>query len=416
MWEKEKIQKILKKIEEYKEEIIDLQKNLTEIPAIGPENNGEGEYEKAMFLKEKLLNWGLAVKEYNVVDERVKNKIRPNLLAFYPGKEEDKKIWIITHLDVVPAGNEELWETPPFKAVVKDGKIYGRGTEDNQQEMVSSIFALRIIKDLNLTPFYSICLLFVSDEETGSKYGIKYLLENFNLFNKEDLIIIPDAGSEKGDTIEIAEKGIIWLKFKIIGYQTHASTPHKGINAHKIGAYLITYLSENFEKKFNKKDYLFEPPVTTFEPTKKENNIPNINTIPGEDVFYFDCRYLPDYSFSEIIVYLKEIISFWQEKYKVKIDLEVIHHEEVAPKTKEDALIVKFLKKAVEEVLNQKPKLIGIGGGTVAAIFRKKGFQPVVWGKVCGVAHQPNEYSLIENMIDSTKVYAYLFGLDLKDF
>ncbi|MEO0130122.1 MAG: M20 family metallo-hydrolase [candidate division WOR-3 bacterium] len=416
MWRKEEIKEIFRKIEEYKEEMIELQKELTEIPAIGPENNGKGEYEKGKFLKEKLLKWKFPLEEYNAIDERIKNKIRPNLLTFYLGKKTNKKIWIITHLDVVPAGNENLWETPPFKAVVKNGKIYGRGTEDNQQEMVSSIFALKVIKDLNLTPPYSVCLLFVSDEETGSNYGIKYLLENFNLFNKEDLIIIPDAGSEKGEAIEIAEKGIIWLKFKITGRQTHASVPHKGINAHKIGARLITYLSENFEKNFNQRDTLFEPPYTTFEPTKKESNIPNINTIPGEDIFYFDCRYLPSYNFSEIIDYLKGTINWWQDTYKIKIDLEVLHHEEAAPKTKEDADVVKFLKKAIADVLNQNPKLIGIGGGTVAAIFRKKGFQPVVWGKVCGVAHQPNEYSLIENMIDSTKVYTYLFGLDFNDF
>ncbi|MEO0112933.1 MAG: M20 family metallo-hydrolase [candidate division WOR-3 bacterium] len=416
MWEKKEIEKIFKKIEEYKEEMIELQKGLTEIPAIGPENSGEGEYEKAKFLKEKLLKWGFSVEEYNAVDERVKSKIRPNLLTFYQGRKSDKKIWIITHLDVVPAGNENLWKTPPFKAIVKDGKIYGRGTEDNQQEMVSSIFALKVIKDLDLIPSYSVNLLFVSDEETGSNFGIKYLLENFNFFNTEDIIIIPDAGSEKGDAIEIAEKGIIWLKFEIIGLQTHASTPHKGINAHKIGALLISYLVENFEKKFGKKDSLFEPPITTFEPTKKEKNISNINTIPGEDVFYFDCRYLPDYNFSEIINYLKEVINLWQEKYKVKINLKIIHHEEVAPKTNKEAPTVKFLKKAIKDVLNQNPRLIGIGGGTVAAIFRKKGFQPVVWGKIAGVAHQPNEYSVIENMIDSTKIYAYLFGLDFNDF
>ncbi len=416
MWEKEEIKKIFKRVEEYKEWMIELQKELTQIPAIAPENNGEGEYEKAKFLKETLFKWGLEIKEYNAIDERVKSKVRPNLLTFYSGKQKDRKIWIITHLDVVPAGNENLWETPPFIPVIKNGKIYGRGTEDNQQEMVASLFALKVIKDLNLIPSYSVFLLFVSDEETGSNYGIKYILEKFNLFDKEDIIIIPDAGSEKGDTIEIAEKGIIWLKFKIIGFQIHASVPHKGVNAHKIGARLITYLSENFEEKFNKKDVLFDPPYTTFEPTKKEGNIININTIPGEDIFYFDCRYLPSYNFSEIIDYLKEIINHWQERYKVKIDLEIVHHEEAAPKTKEDAPSVKILKKAIKDVLNQNPKLIGIGGGTVAAILRRKGFQPVVWGKNCGMAHQPNEYSLIENMVDSAKVYAYLFGFDFKDF
>jgi len=416
MWQKEIINKIFEKLEEEKTTMIELQKDLTAIPAIGPENHGDGEFEKAMFLKEKLIKWELEVKEYPVRDERVKSKIRPNLIVSYSGKEEEKNIWVITHLDVVPPGNEALWVTPPFQAVVKDGKIYGRGTEDNQQEMVASIIALKVIKDLNLKPSLSISLLFVSDEETGSNYGIKYLLNNFNLFDKDDIIIIPDAGSEKGDAIEIAEKGIIWLKFKVIGFQTHASAPHKGKNAHKAGAWLITQLGENFEKRFNKKDYLFEPPITTFEPTKKDNNIPNINTIPGEDIFYFDCRYLPDYKFPQIFDYVKEIAKLCEEKFEVKIEIEIIHHEEVAPKTEENSMTVKFLKKSIETVLNCQPRLIGIGGGTVAAIFRRKGYQPVVWGKVSGVAHQPNEYSVIENMLTSAKVYGYLFGLDFNDF
>ena len=416
MWQKEIVDKIFKKLEEEKITMIELQKDLTAIPAIGPENNGDGEFEKAMFLKEKLIKWGLEVKEYPAHDERVKSKIRPNLIVSYPGKEKEKSIWIITHLDVVPPGNKELWVTPPFQAVVKDGKIYGRGTEDNQQEMVASIIALKTINDLALKPSLPIFLLFVSDEETGSNYGIKYLLNNFNFFNKDDVIIIPDAGSEKGDTIEIAEKGIIWFKFKIIGSQAHAATPHKGKNAHKAGAWLITQLVENFEKRFNKKDCLFEPPLTTFEPTKKENNIPNINTIPGEDIFYFDCRYLPDYKFSQIFDYVREVTNLCQEKFGVKVEIEIIHHEEVAPKTEENSITVKFLKKSIEAVLNCQPRLIGIGGGTVAAIFRRKGYQPVVWGKVSGVAHQPNEYSVIENMLDSAKVYSYLFGLDFNDF
>jgi len=56
----------------------------------------------------------------------------------------------MAHIDVVPEGDLYLWDTNPWEAVVKDGKIYGRGTEDNQQGLVSSVFTLRAFIEGNI--------------------------------------------------------------------------------------------------------------------------------------------------------------------------------------------------------------------------------------------------------------------------
>jgi len=122
--------------------MIKTQIDLCALKAISPDSEGEGEYDKAQYVK-KLVSFADKVEEYDAKDERAKNGVRPNIVARIYGKDRSKAVWIMSHLDVVPEGDRSLWETDPFKAVVKDGKIYGRGVEDNQQAIVSSLFAAK---------------------------------------------------------------------------------------------------------------------------------------------------------------------------------------------------------------------------------------------------------------------------------
>jgi succinyl-diaminopimelate desuccinylase len=71
--------------------------------------------------------------------------------------------------------------------------------------------------------------------------------------------------------------------------------------------------------------------------------------------------------------------------------------------------VVLALKRAIKSVYNKKAEARGIGGGTVAALFRRAGFQAACWSKSDETAHQPNEYCLIDNMVGDAKVYAHIF-------
>jgi succinyl-diaminopimelate desuccinylase len=404
-------QLLLKKINSYREAMIELQKNITAIPALGPESGGEGEYKRAEFLKKWIKeNLGIEnIMEINAPDERVPTKIRPNLIFFYPGKNNDKTIWIMTHMDIVPAGDISQWKNNPFQAWIEEDKLYGRGVEDNQQEMVASLFALKALKEEKIIPDYRIGIVLVADEETGSEYGISYVLDKKgDIFKKDDLIIVPDAGSPDGSLIEVAEKSILWCKFHIHGKQTHASTPELGINAHRAAAHLAVRL-DNLHKVFNKTDSVFDPPISTFEPTKKENNVPNINTIPAEDIFYLDARILPFYSLKEIKKEIEKYCAEIEKEFKVKISIDYPQYAEAAPPTPVDSEVVIKLGKAIQETLGINTKAIGIGGGTVAAEFRRKNLNVAVWATQDELAHEPNEYIVIDNMIKDAKVYITLF-------
>lgn len=105
---------------------------------------------------------------------------------------------VLSHVDVVPAIGE--WTNPPFEAIVRDGKIYGRGTSDDKAPAIASIFALKVIKDLGLKLNKRVRLIFGTDEETGSR-GLKRYLE---VEEKPTYGISPDADFP----IIYGEKGI----------------------------------------------------------------------------------------------------------------------------------------------------------------------------------------------------------------
>lgn len=403
-------QRIAKRIEGYEKDMIRLQLALTAIPALAPENGGDGEMEKAKFLVGCLRDLGFPrVENCDAPDARVPTGVRPNLIARIPGRNPDRTVWVMTHTDIVPPGELKLWERDPYEGYVRDGKVYGRGTEDNQQDLVASLFAAKAFLDEGIVPESSIAVLLAADEETGSGYGLDYVIENRrNWFRKTDLIVVPDAGNEEGSMIEVAEKSVLWLRIQTSGKQCHASRPALGKNAFRAASHLVVRLDE-LAGIFHDRDPLYEPPESTFEPTKKEANVPNVNTIPGEDVFYLDCRILPVYPVEGVLATIRGMADDIERIFDVKIDLTPVQKSDAPPPTAHDAPVVLALEEAVRDVYGVQARPKGVGGGTVAAVFRKHDYQAAVWSRYCHMAHQPNEYCLIANMVGNAKVYAHLF-------
>jgi succinyl-diaminopimelate desuccinylase len=409
------LNKIIAQIDSYRQDVIDFETNLTKIPALGPESGGDGERDKAAFVKEWVRRHLRPddLQEYRAPDTGVSCGYRPNIVARFNGHSDKRMVWIMTHLDVVPPGDLSKWTGDPWTVRVAGNKLIGRGVEDNQQGLTSSVFAVKAYRDLKITPRNPVGLVFVSDEETGSQYGIQYLIKKHRrLFSRTDLILIPDAGDTKGTMIEVAEKSILWLRFHTRGKQTHGSVPEQGLNAHKAASYLAVRL-DTLYKKFKKRNPMFSPPISTFEPTKREANVPNVNTIPGEDVMYFDCRVLPDYKISEVVKVVKALAKETEKKFKVKIKISYAQHDQAAPPTSPEAPVVQAITRAMKELRKKRPKPMGIGGGTVAAYFRRAGFPAAVWSTMAETAHSPDEYCLIENILDDAKIFAHIFSQQL---
>ena len=412
---------VSEEIEKLRDEMVNVLMELVKIPAISPDSGGEGEYDKAMKLLELIKGWPFdKVERYDAPDPRAKNGVRPNILAYYYGEQGEKspRLWVLTHLDVVPPGDLSKWTvTKPFEPLVKDGKVYGRGSEDNGQSLVASLYAVRALMNLGMRPKRTIILAFVSDEETGSKYGLEWLMkEHPEVFRKDDLVLVPDGGNEEGTFIEIAEKSILWMKIKVKGKQVHASMPGLGLNAHRVAIDYAKELDEFLHEKYNARDELFDPPESTFEPTMGGNPSDAPNIAPGEHEVVFDCRVLPQYNLDNILNDAQELAEEIKEKYRKEVNgkvlpevrVEVLQRLDAPAPTPKDSEIVKLLQKAIKEFRGKDVKIGGIGGGTFAAYFRKLGIPAVVWATLDEMAHQPNEYTKIENMVEDAKIMTAL--------
>jgi succinyl-diaminopimelate desuccinylase len=314
----------------------------------------------------------------------------------------------MSHLDVVPPGEASLWKSDPWKLVKDGNRIIGRGVEDNQQGLVSSVLAALALLKQGVTPARTVKLLFVADEECGSAYGIGWLIKNHpGLFRKTDMALIPDGGDPDGASIEVAEKNLAWARFSVKGVQAHGSRPDLGVNAHLAGADLAVRLHKGLMEKFNRRDPLFEPDYSTFEPTKKEANVPNFNTIPGEDVFCYDMRILPCYPVDTVLAEIDRIKAGVEAEHKVTVTYTLAQRQE-SKSTPVNAPLITLLAKNVGEVYGVKTKPIGIGGGTVGAYLRNIGIDSAVWCRIPDSAHQPNEYTFVENILGDAKVMALL--------
>ena len=393
-----------------KKQIVELESLLTSVQAIAPEGGGDGECKKCDVLENWLKNAGFKyIERYEAPDSRVSSGVRPSLVVTIPGKldEKDGCIWVMAHIDVVPTGDLSLWNSDPWKVVEKDGRIYGRGVEDNQQGLCSAVFAALYYLKNGITPERTVKLLFVADEENGSLYGAIWLIHNTDLFCKKDYVLIPDGGDSEGRTIEIAEKNLLWLKVHVIGKQTHGSRPDNGANA-CLAACALSLELNGLKKIFNKKDDMFEPNYSTFEPTKREKNVDSINIIPGEDWFCMDCRILPCYSLAEVLNEVEKCCRKIEKEYNVKVEYTTPQKSE-SPATDVNAPVAQKLAAAIKSVHGLDAKFIGIGGGTVGAELRREGIDAVVWSTLDDQAHQPNEYCVISNLIKDSETLIELF-------
>lgn len=396
------LEDIIRSVESSEERMISNMCDMIRIPAMSPVNGGDGECARADYLQGILEGFD-TVERFDTDDREHPGIRRANVVARKEGKKKGT-VWFITHMDTVPVGDLDDWESDPFSAKVEDGRIYGRGTEDNGQSLIGVAAASRIVCREKLEGM-SLGVAFVADEETGSVYGVKHLIES-GVFSDDDFIIVPDWGSPGGAMVDVSEKQILWIKAEVTGKQTHGSTPGKGINALRVGTQFLTDLMSRLSEKYPKKDPIFRPEASTFEPTKSSATECSVNTIPGYYEFYMDCRVLLDYDIDEIFSFMESVAKEHSERSGASIVLRK-EQSNISGKPSDPTTDgYRRFAESIKQVRGIDVDAVGIGGGTCANFFRLKGMNAYVWGSDGGTLHQPNEYVVIRTMVDDAKAFA----------
>ncbi len=386
-----------------REEIIKIAQKIIPMRAISPKSGGDGESKRADILERIIEEYDVKTKRYDYIDKD--GAARSNVIA-QTGKAA-RAINIIAHIDTVAAGDLKAWKTDPFKATVIGDKIFGRGSEDDGHGIISGLLCL---KEASLNSpakrKYSLRLVLAADEEVGSEYGVVKLL-NERIFKKSDMFIVPDWGTPNGAQIEVAEKGILWIKITIHGQQTHGSTPNLGINASLLSSKLQLKLHKELNAFYKSKDKTFDPCNSTFEPTKHEQNVDSINIIPGKDVFYMDMRILPKYDVNDVLIRAKRIIK----DQNINADVEIVQKNSPSMILPNKSFAYKMLSSAIRQQLKVNPSPVGIGGGTVASYLRQRGYDTLVWGVIDDMAHAVNEYVRISAIEKEISVINALYNM-----
>ena len=445
-----------KKILEIKEELIQSVKECIQIRSV--ENKGEGQTPFGVGVQEALEYCLNLSEKFGFKTKNIDNKIG---YAEYGQGEE--MIAVLGHLDVVPEG--EGWKYPPYGGEVHDGRIYGRGATDDKGPTVGALYALKIIKDLNIPLKRRVRVIFGLNEETGSQC-VKHYVEKKeelpvagftpdaeypiingekgivtcqykrNLNQRGELIlksikggiapnVVPEYAQAEIKTpndsideiiniskeiseieVEKIEENLVLIK--AYGISAHGSTPEEGKNAI---SHLLLFLEKlsfdedirNFIKFMNKN--------IGIDTTGEKMGIYLEDEISGKFVLNLGMIEGNEKEISmdinmryPVTKEYEDFKSIFEEKMKSGNFKEIFTKHVGSLYVSPESEFIKKLQKVYEEQMGEKAELVSIGGGTYAKSMPNiVAFGPIFRGEPM-VEHKPNEYIEIESLLKNVQI------------
>jgi acetylornithine deacetylase len=165
--------------------------------------------------------------------------------TYRPAKETGRSLILQGHCDVVPAGPLDMWQTPPYQPVVKDGWLYGRGAGDMKSGTIAALYALDALDAAGLAPQGRIHVQSVIEEESTGVGALSTLHRGY----RADACLIPEPTDGKMIRSQV---GVVWFRLKVRGLPVHVAHAGSGANAIKAAYHLIQGL-ERLEAEWNER-------------------------------------------------------------------------------------------------------------------------------------------------------------------
>lgn len=400
-------EKIFNYLESNRHKAVSLLSDLIEIPTANPPGDNYGEM--VSFLEKRCRALGLKTKRYFTPESVLRSfgikrgAKRVSLVADW-NRGAKKTLHIASHYDVVPATDK--WETDPFKAVAKDRKIYGRGSEDMKGTITSVLFALEALKACGAGQAVNLQVSFTPDEEIGGRTGLGYLVE-------KDLVRADYAMSEgySGEYVSMGNKGVLWAEVTVKGKASHASMPHRGVNAFERMVELagdMETIKDRIAKR--KTGFKMKDPVSgrpSFVMGGLLEGGVKANVVPGMARFSIDRRLIPE---ENIKVAKKEIVSVikrFNAGHKDSLADVRFSSEESPAISPQDDMFFRVVSDSIRKVTGRTAKFCLMPGATDLRYFMRKGVPSLGYSAGGGETwHADNEFVYIDSVIDTAKVYA----------
>lgn len=418
---------LLQRIERKRDEVVALTQDLVRIPTINPPGDA---YEAcARLLGERLERRGFAVEYIRAQGAPGDSDSHPrtNVVARLAGQGSGECVHFNSHIDVVEVGPG--WTTAPFGGEVKDGKVYGRGTCDMKGGLAASVIACEAILEEGLPFPGALEISGTVDEESGGFAGVGHLA-SLGYFRKPRVhhVIIPEPLGV--DRICLGHRGVWWGEVETRGRIAHGSMPFLGDSAiNHMGAF-IHLLESRLQPELAARRTA-EP----VEPPGARVSTLNLNSIHGgqvEQVYRMDeqgrpagdlpapvvahsCRMVLDRRFiaeESLEAVRQEIVDMLEELRRTRpgFDYAVRDIMSFLPTaTPRDAPVVAATARAIARVLGREPSYIASPGTYDQKHIVRSGTLDacIAYGPgILDLAHQPDEYVGIAELVDSAKIMA----------
>jgi succinyl-diaminopimelate desuccinylase len=407
---------LLKIIEARREELVELARALIRFPTINPP--GEAYQPCAEFIGRRLGARGFAVDYVRAAGTPGDSERYPriNVIARREGKVAGPCVHFNSHIDVVQTGAG--WTLDPFAALIRDGKIYGRGACDMKGGLAASIIAVEALIDSGAQLPGALEISGTVDEESGGYGGVHYLAQR-GWFSppRVDHVIIPEPLNV--DRVCIGHRGVWWAEIETRGRMAHGSMPFLGDCAVRHMNAFIDRLERDLYPKLAARRT--DMPVV---PSGARHSTMNINSIHGgqAETSGFPAPCVPDSC--RIVIDRRLLIEEKMDSVKAEVrallDRLVAERDgfayelrdifEVQPTMADrNGPVARSTATAIQRVMGREAEFVCSPGTYDQKHIDRIGKlrDCIAYGPgILDLAHQPDEYVLIEDMVNSAKVMA----------
>jgi succinyl-diaminopimelate desuccinylase len=410
------LDRISKAIDSRREELVELTRDLIRFPTVNPPGEAYGPC--AEFIGRRLERRGFRIEYVRAAGTPGDSDRYPriNVIARCDGSRPGPTVHFNSHIDVVQAGSG--WMRDPFAASLEDGKIYGRGACDMKGGLAASIVAAESLIDLGEPLRGSLEISGTVDEESGGYGGVHYLAERgYFSAPRVDHVIIPEPLNV--DRVCIGHRGVWWAEIETHGRQAHGSMPFLGDSAIRHMQAFLERLERDLYPRLAQRRT--EMPVV---PGGARRSTLNINSIHGGQMetqgfpapcvadscrVVIDRRLLIEEEMEQVKYEVRSLLDeLTVEREGFRYDLRDIF--EVRPTmTDRNGPVARLTAAAIKRVLGREPEFICSPGTYDQKHIDRVGKlrDCIAYGPgILDLAHQPDEYVVVEDLVNSAKVMA----------
>ena len=332
----------------------------------------------------------------------------PNVVGVFRGSGGGKSIILNGHIDVVPEGDKTKWTHDPFSGLIEDGKMFGRGTTDMKGGNASLLLALEAIVKAGIRLKGDVIFESVIEEESGGVGTLATIIRGY----KADAAIIPEPTNMK---LFIKQQGSMWFRVTVEGLSAHGGTRYEGVSAIE-QSIMVHHAIMELEKKRNA---TINDPLYNTIPIPLPINIGKIHggswpsSVPDLVILEGRIGVGPEEEMSEVRRQLMECLNqvslndSWLKDHPVQ--LEFFGGQWVPNAVSIDHPFVNVLQENYKQVYKKSVTIEASPWGTDGGLLGKVGGIPtlVIGPGETRMAHYPNEFIDLEEMIQASKLFAF---------